>query len=280
MTDETHVDKHENYQNIHTDGQLMGALKPDTADTRTVRLMEFADTSKSAPLTFDWEMKGGQGTVLRYKKPFEPFRGQQFGSCTISSQAEYLRRVERSVKFGKDLYISDDIVNQRYFRLSGGQDTGLYETDALNDLVTTGFVFDTWNYKITGYASVGDAGQNKVTDLDALRFAIANFNGAKLCIDVPQNLYHSAPDDQIDYDPASPIVGGHSMYWDAYDTSGFWVVHTWTRKRQYVTNAFVTNLATEAHSLIDAKDVRMAKLIDMKKFKAAVREAQNTDKPQ
>jgi hypothetical protein len=178
------------------------------------------------------------------------------------------------------LYISDDIVNQRYFRLSGGQDTGLYETDALNDLVQTGFTFGQWTYKITGYGSVGDANTPKVTNLDALRFAIANFNGAKLCIDVPQNLYHSAPDDQIDYVPSSPIVGGHSMYWDAYDTSGFWVVHTWNRKRQYVTNAFVTNLATEAHSLVDARNIKVQKILDVKKFKAAVREAQNTDKAQ
>ncbi len=281
MTDNTQpVVQHENYQTTHVDGKLMGALKPDVADKRTIRLMQFVDTSKSPPPTFDWELKDGQGPELRYALPFEPFRSQQFGSCTISKQAEFLRRVERANNFGKDLYIPDDIVNQRYFRLSGGQDTGLYETVALNDFVQNGFTFGQWTYKITGYASVGDAGANRVTDLDALRFSIANFNGAALCIDVPQNLYHSAPDDKVDYDPASPIVGGHSMYWDAYDTQGFWMVHTWNRKRQYVTNAFVTNLATEAHTLVDAQNIKVQKLMDVKRFKAAVKEAQNTGKPQ
>lgn len=271
-------DKHENYQKIHEGPKLMGALKPDKADERTVKMMDFLDTSKSPPRTFDEELKKGVGPEPRYKKPFEPYRSQQFGSCTISSTAEYFRRVERGVKFGKDLYIPDDIVNQVYFGISGGQDTGLYETDALNYMVATGFKFGKWVYKLLGYAAVGDPASG-TWELDQLRMAIATFHGAKVDIDVPMNLYHSGPDDKIDVVEGSELVGDHSMYWNAYEETGFWMVHTWDRKRQFVTNAFAQRYITELHSLVDAKDEKLAQVFDVKGFKKAVKEAQNTRKP-
>ncbi len=268
---------HENYQTEHTDGKLMGALKPDKADERTVLLTSFIDTSKSPPRTFDEELKKGVGPELRYKKPFEPFRGQQFGSCTISSTAEYFRRVERPAKFGRDLYVPDDIINQMYFGISGGQDTGLYETDALNYMVATGIRFGKWVYKLTGYAAIGNP-VSGIWTLDELRMAMSMFHGAKIDIDVPNNLYHSQPDDKIDVLEGDQTVGGHSMYWNAYDEGGFMMVHTWNRKRQYVTNAFAQKYITELHTLIDAKDEKLSGIFDMKKFKKAVKEVQNTPK--
>jgi hypothetical protein len=269
--DDLHIDNHEAYQSIHVDGKLMGAL-PKKHDGRNLLLPNFIDTSQSPPRTFDGELKKGVGPELRYKAPFEPFRGQTFGSCTISSQAEWLRRVERVAKFGKDLYIPDDVVDKRYFRLAGDPnwesgsfntqqyDTGLYELDAINDLLNVGFVHKTWTYRITGFAEVP-------IDIELMKLAIATFGGIKVCINVPMNLYHSQADDRVDYDPQSADVGGHSMFWNAYDEQDFWAVHTWKRKRQRLSYEFVKHKATEAYSLIDAKDIKAMKAFDLPKFK-------------
>jgi hypothetical protein len=273
--DNNHEDNHTAYQTVHEDHKLLGAL-PKKPDARNLIATQFMDTSKSPPRTFDAELKHGIGPALRYKKSFEPFRGQGYGSCTISSQAEWLRRKERAVKFGKDLYIPDDVVNKRYFRLAGDPnwqsgnynvqqyDNGLYELDAINDLLKVGFIHGGWTYKIDGFAEVP-------LQLELMKMAIATFGGIKVCIDVPMNFYHSGPDDQVDYDGSS-IVGGHSMYWNAYDESTFMCVHTWTRKRQHVTNKFVEHCATESYSLIDAKDVKVQEFFDLKKFKQAQQE--------
>ncbi len=280
MSQELHEDNHENYQTIHVDGKLLGAL-PKKEDPRTLKLKNFLDTPQSPPRSYDFEMKDGIGPDLRYALPFEPFRGQQWGSCTISSQAEYIRRRVRGTNFGSDLYIDDTTVNRRYFKLAGDPtwdsdsgnpqfDTGLYELDALNDLVKNGFTFGEWQYTIAGYAEID------IKDLDHLRMAIATFGGIKVCIDVPMNLYHSNPDEVVPYVSGSQSVGGHSMYWNAYDESTFTMVHTWNRKRQRVTTELASHIITEGYSLIDSKDIRVASVIDLGAFKEAVREVINT----
>jgi hypothetical protein len=248
MARDNHQDQHENYQTIHEDGKLMGAL-PKKEDPRNLQMLELVDTSKSPPPEYNLERL--------YKKPFTPYHHQTLGSCTISSQAEYVRHVERREQFGRDIFIPEDNINERYMRLSGGVDSGLYELDALNDLRTNGFSFGKIQYKVDAFVEV------PVKDQTAVEFAIANFRGVKMCFTVSDTFYHSAPDAVVD-DDASADLGGHSMYVMGYEVRGVWVVQ---------------GRGSESYSLVDAKDIKLAQIMNMQLLKAKIREADNTPAP-
>lgn len=255
-----HLDQHENYQEIHEGEKLMGAL-PKKQDDRNLMMVDLVDTSESPPPEYNLE--------ALYKLPFTPYHSQDLGSCTISSQAEYIRHVERQVQFGRDIFIPGDIIDARYMRLSGGVDSGLYELDALKDLRAVGFVFGNINYKIDAFVEVA------VKDRVAVEFAIANFSGVKMCFEVSSTFYHSPPDSVVD-DDDSPSIGGHSMYIMGYEDRGIWVVHTWNRPPQLLTWKYVQNRGSESYSLIDAKDISIASIVDMAQLKQAVTDAVNT----
>lgn len=261
----------EAYQSVppQTD-QFLGALPPKR-DKRNLMLAPYMDVQKSPPESYDVETKNTGAP--RYKAPFEPFRGQTMGSCTISSQAEYVRRIERPRTFGRDLYVPDSVVDARYIdlsnRLYGGGDNGAYELDAINDFLNLGFTFQPfgkrrWQYKISGFAEV------PVRDQLLMKIAIWKFKGIKICFAVHQNMYYSGQDEVVTWQPNSPIVGYHSMYADGYDPGNMILVHTWNRKRQRFSWEYVLNAATEAYTLIDAANIRvdpqLAKVFNIKKF--------------
>lgn len=266
----------EKYQSVPPEeGKLLGALPPKL-DPRHLLLLRYLDTSKSPPRKFDYES--------RFKNKFDkPLRDQTMGSCTITSQAEWVRRVEYPRRFGHDLYLPDDLVNQRYVdlsnRLYGGGDNGAYEVDAVKDFLETGFKYGKWRYKIDGFTAVNPL------DEETLKIAISTFKVIKICFAVHANMYYSKPDDRVDWDPTSKIVGYHSMIMDGYDDDAkdFLVPQTWARKRQRYSYAFVTNAGTESFTLVDAKNIKedpvLSKMFDLKKFNKDKAEVINTPEP-
>lgn len=270
----------EHYQ-AEVEGQkLMGALPPKM-DPRNLMTLRYMDTSKSPPPEYDYEK--------RFKSKFSPYRGQTMGSCTISSQAEYTRRIEYPRRFGRDLYIPDDMVDNRYIdlsnRLYGGGDNGAYELDAVKDFVSGGFrnvqatKRSKWTYKIDGFAGVNPL------DIETLKIAIATFKVIKICFAVHANMYHSSPTSVVVWDPNSPIVGYHSMITDGYSDSvrTIFVPHTWSRPRQEFSYDYVLNAATEAYTLIDAKNIKedpqMSKMFDIKAFNKDLKEVKASEEP-
>lgn len=252
---------HDNYQSAHEEGKLMGAL-PKKEDSRNIMMMAVVNTQVSPPPVSEIWQK-------RYKRPFTPYHQQRYGSCTISSQAEGLRLWERKEQFGRDVFIPEDSIDKRYFRLSGGQDTGLYELDALNDFRSNGFEVSSKKYTIDAFTEVN------VKEVEQMKLAIHVFRGMKICYAVTDTMYNSAPDTVID-DDTSAVVGFHSMFAHGYEKAGIWMTHTWNRPPQLFTWKYVLARASEGYTCVDSKDIRIASLVNLPKLRAAVSEAVNT----
>jgi hypothetical protein len=107
-----------------------------------------------------------------------------------------------------------------YLKLTGGQDTGLVESQVLKRWMSSGL----WNNRIVGYAPVN------VHSLDALRQAIAYFGGVYVGIQVPTNAQDQfragQPWTLVSGWAQQPIEGGHAIPLLGYDDQWLYAI-TW-----------------------------------------------------
>ena len=161
------------------------------------------------------------------------------GDCTIAGVDHALKTWNAQVpKF--PLPTPDTAtIEQVYFSLTGGQDTGLVEYNVLNTWRATGLFGST----IVGFAPVN---KDKVLDIHQ---AIAAYGVAYLGIQCPQSAQQDFAEGQPwTYDPSSPIDGGHCIIAVGYDSQYVYCV-SWG-KTVKVTYPFLAAYLDEAWAMV------------------------------
>jgi hypothetical protein len=207
------------------------------------------------------------------RKPFplESWGNDQFGDCTIASQANGVMRMER-VEQKNTVVIPDQNVIETYFSLTKRKygdtpeykiyngDTGAFETDALDNWRDKEHTFKDAKgraYTIDAYAAVN---HRDIEEMKRALFSSAA-RGIKVCFLLPPAFEGLLSPKVWDIPAGQPLLGdwaataGHSMWAEArYDETGFWVAHTWKLELQKVTWAFGMAYMDEAYSVFDSLD--------------------------
>ena len=165
----------------------------------------------------------------------------RLGCCVMSGEVHEL--MAWAAILGLDFaYPGDQAVQDAYFTLTGGGDTGLLIQNALEDFRTVG----RFGHKIVAHAPVVP------TNSTAIREAVAWYGLAKVGVQLPmpaQEQFQAGQTwdltgSQDDYD----IEGGHDIEYVAYNAEGP-IAITWGRPQQ-ITWRWHFTYATEAHAIV------------------------------
>ncbi|QHC25924.1 hypothetical protein [Streptomyces sp. GS7] len=143
----------------------------------------------------------------------------QYGDCTMAAAAHAIQ--SWNAQTTEDLTVpTEQQVVQEYLQLSGGQDTGLVESNVLKTWQNGGL----WGNRVVAYAPVN------VHDLNAIRQTIALFGAVYAGIQVPANAQQQFRDGKPwTLDPGwqeQPIEGGHAIPLLGYDADYLYAI-TW-----------------------------------------------------
>lgn len=202
----------------------LGKLAPKD-DPRTLRLSAYlAPTLPPPPDSLDYSSR---------VKSWPMYGNDQYGDCTIAAAAHQVQLW--SALIGKPKTPSQPSVINRYFRLTGGQDTGLVELDVLNDWRKNALDRD----KIIAFAKVDK------NNLDHVKQSLVLFGGVYIGFQVPQNAQTLFEEGKPWDANGGPIEGGHAVNVIGYDAEGLTVVTwgrtqraTWAWWREYVDEAW------------------------------------------
>lgn len=161
------------------------------------------------------------------------------GDCTMAGAAHLLMAFDAEVA-EKDAIPSEQQVVNEYFRLSGGVDSGLNETDVLTTWHRSGL----WGgQKIAGFAPV------EPKNITELHQAIALYGGAYLgiaCPDSAQEQFREGKPWTVV--PGAKIEGGHCIVAVGYDATSVHCV-TWGAEIE-VTYPFLAKYMDEAWAVL------------------------------
>lgn len=234
------------------DGRRLGRLPLKT----TRKALQFSDFFKYVNLpkaTRYWSRK----TPLAKRT----FGNDQYGDCTIASQAYATIRMER-IEQKRTISIDDAEIVRTYLamsdRLYGGGDNGAYEDDALNNWRNPETTFkDTYGkpYTIDAYLRINALNPSEVK----AGIALSGAHGIKVCFNLPvafQNMDRwDVPEGQALVGPWMPgSWGGHSMFAHDYDEDDETVDDTWAHGPRRVSWRAVAAYMDEAHMVIDSID--------------------------
>lgn len=177
----------------------------------------------------------------------------QYGDCVMAGTAHLLAAWNAEVK--QDIHVPNSAeVVKEYFVLTGGQDSGLNESDTLQTWYTKGL----FGNKLAGYAPVNHK------DLVALHQATAFYGGMMLGIQCPQSAQEQFQSGKPwTYEPNSPIEGGHCIdllgYSDEYAFCATW------GGIARVTYPFLSHFLDEAYCAISQAfvDAKKGPLLDL-----------------
>lgn len=210
------------------------------------------------PASYDWQYR-------RRPMPARAFGNDRYGDCTLASQANATSRFER-IEQRRTVLLADDLVVSNYLAMTGGEDSGWYELDALKRWRTIGFsVSPTRTYTIDAFAQIHQANVAEV------KAALWQFKAIKVCFNLPLAWERIEPHGYVEPGGVEGVWGtgsgslyragswgGHSMTADGYNSDGILVVHSWYRgptpARQLVTWDAVRQYADEAYSVVDSFD--------------------------
>jgi hypothetical protein len=140
-----------------------------------------------------------------------------YGDCTIAGVAHLIRGWDVETA-ESDAVPTEGAVVQEYFKLTGGEDTGLNEAEVLKTWQTTGL----FGEQIAGYAPVNPK------DLLQLHQAVAFYGGLYLGIMCPQSAQEQfARGEEWTYVEGSPVLGGHCVVALGYGPHGGLHCATW-----------------------------------------------------
>jgi hypothetical protein len=143
----------------------------------------------------------------------------RYGDCTMAAAAHLIQSWNAETGESLPVPVDQQVVAQ-YLKLTGGQDTGLVESQVLKQWLSAGL----WHNKIVGYAPVN------VHSLDALKQAIAFFGGVYVGIQVPDNAQDQfragQPWTLVPGWQQQSIEGGHAVPLLGYDDQYLYAI-TW-----------------------------------------------------
>lgn len=186
----------------------LGMAPKRAEDPRRVMLSKFLIPAELPHVPDSWDgYLGGKAAPQMYAN-------NQYGDCTIAGLANHAR-IQAAVD-GRPLpEFTDQEIVEFYFKLSGGKDTGLIETDVLDHVVKHGFPND-GRYKFIGRATIDH------TDWDALQMASYLFGGVYLGVGLPERAQSMGEHWSVQGDgktgPDAPWSwGGHCMVMSGHD---------------------------------------------------------------
>jgi len=170
----------------------------------------------AAPPSVDYAEKVANG--------FPMDGNDQYGDCTMAAAAHLIQAWNAETNINLPVPTDTEVVAQ-YMKLTDGKDTGLVESQVLQDWMKGGL----WGNKIVAFAPVN------VHSLDALKQAVAFFGGVYVGIQVPTNAQTQfASGLPWTLDPgweSQPIEGGHAIPILGYDDQWLYCV-TWGAVQQ------------------------------------------------
>lgn len=182
------------------------------------------------------------------KVPFPIDGNDQYGDCTIAG-ADHLARAWNAETGEHDHLPTEQQIVTEYFKLTGGEDTGLNEAEVLRTWHGEGLHL--FGGQIAAYAPVPPA------SVLQLHQAVAFYGGCYLGIACPQSAQEQFQNQEPwTYVHGSPIEGGHCIVAIGYDQTGL-LCATWGGVTK-VTYGFCAHYLEEAwvvlpHQMVEAK---------------------------
>lgn len=222
--------------------QLKLGRLPRKIDTRTLQLKRFLILKNLPPLPDSFDVD----TTFTNFSNNHMFGNDVYGDCVMAGRAHMTLRFE-CFEQACVIPITDQEVENEYFKESGGSDSGLVMLNSLNEWRQSGWTAAGKPYNIYAYAQVN------VTSHDELKYCVYLLRGAYTGFNVPQ----SAMDQFNAGQPwtvvsGSSIVGGHCVFIKGYNTIGP-VCVTWGKDQQ-MTWQFWDTYFDEAYAVIDNVD--------------------------
>lgn len=135
------------------------------------------------------------------------FGNDRFGCCVAAGVGHHIGAWDKEVG-QHDTVPTEKVLVAEYFKLTGGQDSGLNENDTLHTWATDGL----FGHKLAAYGPV------KIKDIVSLHQAIYFWGGSMFGIQCPQSAQQQflagKPWTVV---PGSPIEGGHCIVALGYD---------------------------------------------------------------
>jgi hypothetical protein len=169
----------------------------------------------------------------------------QIGDCTIASVV-HTDQATANLTTEAWTYPGDSAVSSEYFKLSGGQDTGLAETAVLAAWLTSPGLF---GHELAAFAPIHVKHTRVVKQTTALVGAV--YAGVLIPEPAEQQFQDGEPWELTHTSADSQIEGGHAVPIVGYNATGPIVV-TWGALQQ-VTWAWWLTYAEEAYAVITAE---------------------------
>jgi hypothetical protein len=166
----------------------------------------------------------------------------RLGDCVVAGWI-HLAQATAHENDGKYTVPNNAVIQTEYFKLTGGQDTGLAETSFLQTAQKS---------SILG-AQVDTFGVLDHTNQEEVKSSIYTFGGAYLGVALPQSAENQFPGTWTVV-PNSPIIGGHCIVAIGYDAQFVYVV-TWGKVIR-CTWAWFNTYVDEAYALIYTEEVQ------------------------
>lgn len=221
-------------------------LGKDTAkyDARNLRM---ASIMTAAPPPEEWDFDALHPTP---PIPLPMFGNDTYGDCVIAARAHSTLRFE-DLEQRKIVQATDKVVENEYFRQSGGEDDGLVMLDSIKLWRTKGWRLKSKTYRIKIFAEVDRTNHTEVKQ------SIIAKNGIQIGLNLPLSAQSQFENSQTwDVSTGSRgqpgSWGGHCVTVPAYNATGPICV-TWAA-RQQMTWAFWDAMCDEAYWLLDALD--------------------------
>jgi hypothetical protein len=187
----------------------LGKLLPQY-DRRTLRLSQYLDTTKLRPVPED------DNNYTKLSR-MTMARNDELGCCVVSGATHFIQ--VWSSMAGREVILSDNVVERTYFNLTGGIDSGLNVLEFLR-----------WwkDNSISGHP-LGVFVSVNPTNIEQLKIAIHLFGGVFLGLGLPRSAQDKVYWDVVQGGPNSVAYswGGHLVISGRYDKIGNLYVYTW-----------------------------------------------------
>ena len=176
-------------------------------DIRTIPLRAVLKLAKLPPLEDEWNAHDAVGGLVDDKM----FGNDRYGCCVISAWAHNTLTFEKFEQ-GIVLPITDQEVIDEYFRQSGGVDSGLYITKALNEWRNTGWTAAGQDHSIYAHAGTDHR------DHTQIKYGIQLLNNAYFGMAVYEQDIEQFKNEEPWHltNDSGRFLGGHAVYAHAY----------------------------------------------------------------